>query len=250
MTNTQHISLDRSRPYVFLPINLSGKGPYVGNGFAQHLPRLAVVDVATMDGHPGLHTCLWKTTARGTVFRQYLDRGRRDEKGRAFRVNEKLALLVAGKPPFSPVYPLNLDPLDCRADNMAMAASLSVIRELKLKPGFYVEKLDGYAEALNDIRAFPSKYTSVLARTRAPKLDAVQLAALLQCVQCGLLKGQSARTIVEWVQAELGIQLTVQNVYNYLSGKTTPVHGFDYKALAATRLNPRERALERWRERQ
>lgn len=236
-----HVFLCRSRPYVFLPVNVGSRDV--------RLPKLAVVDVAGAVQHKGLHTKLWRTAPAGTIYRQFQDRAARADDGRRRRVQEQLVSVLKGLPPFSPNYAVNGDPLDCRADNWRLARHIPEARTFaaSYKPGHVVEQLDGYNEALNSLRAFPGLYEAALDRKRTTKLTNEQTQAILTAALEGPMKGQSAESIAGYVADELHVPLHVNQIRAILKGRCLRQYGFDYAALAATRLGPRERALERWK---
>lgn len=241
---TKHIFSDRSRPYVFLPINLTTKKPY--------LSTLAVVDASFAEAHPHVSSGVWRTSARGTVFRQYTGGSSRDELGRPVRVTEQLAHAVLGCAPFSPTFAANGDPLDCRGDNIQMASDVVAARANAhlYAPGVVVSTLEGYNEALNELATHADFYINHLARHRAARLSPADVLKLLEAALSGDMRGQSVANVAAWVNEELGVRLHVNQLRQILMGASLRQPGFDYAALKATRPSPRERALQRWKERQ
>jgi hypothetical protein len=239
----KHIFEDRSRPYTFLPINVGARAT---------LPYLAVVDTCFAETHPSLHTCLWRSTKSGSVARQFIDRQHRGESGQKIRVSEQLIHVVMGKPPFTPSYAANGDPLDCRADNLKLAEHTPAQRVFaaQYRPGQVVSTLPGYNDALNELRAWPGLYEATLNRKRTTKLSSAQVLLILNAALSGPIKGQTIESITGYVAEEMGVQLHANQIRAIILGQCLPQYGFDYAALKATRLSPRERALERWKQRQ
>ena len=242
MIQFRHISLERTRPYVFLPVNLTA-----GGGKA---PALAVCDTATADEFPNIYKAVWRTAKSGTVFRQYVLRNQRDEEGRPVRSTEQLAHVVLGSPPFSPTYAANGDPLDCRAENIRMALHAPAARMIASGyfPGRSVKKLEGYNEALQHVLAFRDEYINALARSRSARLSNADVLRLLEAVSTGAMVGGTLGSIADWAAEELGTRMHVNQIRNILKGASLPQPGFDYAALRASRPTARERALARWKE--
>ena len=233
--------LRREYAYVFLPVNVQAEGH-----------KLAVVDREFADTHKELYRRVWRTSKTGVVYRRYTDRQKRDEKGRPYRVSEQLCHIVAGHAPFSPTFFHNNDPLDCRAENVKLAGNIVEARLFTrdYKPGSVLASLAGYNEALNELRTYATFYQHQLERTRGTKLENQQVLALLNECLTGVLKAQTAAAVAEWAEDELQVRLHPGQIRLLLNGTQQRQVGFDYAALAATRKNPRERALERWKDRQ
>ena len=242
MTNSHIYHQIRTGPWAFLPVNVT-----VPDG----APKIAVVDAPFADAHPDLHRMIWRTSAKGTVGRQYSDRGLRDPRGRPVRLTEQLQHLVLGLPPFSPTYALNLDPLDCRAANIGTAPTVPEARAFasRYAPGSVVRKLEGAVEALRDVYARGEYYRLTLRRHRDSRLSPEALGRLLSECLSGVLKGSTLSGILEWMEGELGFRVHINQLRNILSGGSLRQPGFDYAALRASRPTARERAVERWRNR-
>jgi hypothetical protein len=240
----EHLSDNTAgRAHVFIPVNLTG--------FAPNRPRLAVVDASWIAERKGdaMHLKLWKTTACGTVSRQFTDGPGRDELGRQFRQTEQLAHVILRLPPFSPTYAFNGDPLDCRRENLRLAQHLPAAREhaVSYKPGSVVSTLEGHNEALNELRSFPEFYIGVAARRRAARLTREQVLHILNETLSGALQGLTAESITGYISEEMHVNMHAQQTRMLLAGATLRQPDFDYARLRASRPSPRERALERWK---
>lgn len=242
----KHFSDDRTRPYVFIPVNVT-------QALRPNGDALAVVDVALFDQRPDVHRQLWRTTKGGTVWRQYQDRqAEPGPSGRTPRLTEQLLHVVGGWAPYSPSYAVNTDPLDCRRANAALAAHLPEAREriAMYRPNSVVSQLEGYAEAINDLRTHAEFYRAVSSRTRVARLTREQVLAILNATLTGPMQGQTAESITGYIEAEFGVLVHVQQVRQILTGLSLRQPDFDYAALKRQRPSPRERALERWKNRQ
>ena len=236
----KHLSLDSKFPYAFIPVNVNRPGMW---------PRLAVVDRECAEA---VHRLPWRSSAKGTLSRQFSEPGQRDARGLLVRSTEQLAHRVKGLAPYSPTYFVNADPLDCRAANVALAKNLPEARALAAgyKPDSAVAKLPGYNEALNELRFNSQFYEACVIRRRSTKLTEAQVAALLKSVSPGgPLEKESIASIAAWAEAEFGVKLYPSQARALIMGESQPVPGFDYAKLKAARPTRRDRAVERWRNR-
>ena len=176
----------------------------------------------------------WRTNAVGKVFRQH----QTVLEGTAHRPRrrEYLANLVLGtKAIRHAAFYTNLDPLDCRAENLWPGRQ----PRRTLNAGLVVASLDGYAEALEAVLAQKGVGGHSFILSVAEQL------ALLNEVFSGYLKEKPLVEVSAWASEYFGRKISPSAAREIILGRRLRLPGYDYAALIATRLTQTEKAIRR-----